>query len=265
MGTDCSPWNMNELIDTDFFILGIIASSGKGKTTLIKFLIKQFVSVFDIIFVFSGSEPSIDNSYIDSVYPSCIHVIDDVSNKIKTDSLKETLKAYVKFSTTCNTKINNDNKINNTTNKEIRTLFIFDDFSSNMKCIDDLVSQCRHANISIAMLVHREIHLSTSLRAGTTHIFSHVTTTLTNKSIDNNMVTPYMNYCEDFKKNNKDRTFFFYNKTDPTNLKWLELTEDDKKKDSTTNLKFYSTQRESIRQGLSDLANSIEISSDKQI
>lgn len=253
---DLNKWELENLTKSNFFILSIIAASGKGKTTLLKYLLKNFPKCFDIVHIFCGSKPSIENNYNDVVPPDCIHSIELTNKQFSSDFVSQ-LENYAKFVTDLNLKIEDENKKNNTQeNKRIRTLFVFDDLGSETKILNDMISKCRHAEISIIMLVHREKHLSKPIREGSTHVFSHVATTLTEDLIDKNIVSSYNIQRNKFLQNNKNRVFFFYTMEEPTNLKWFELSSEDRKPDPELKFKFYSTQIESMKNGLSDLCNS---------
>lgn len=160
---------MNELDFKDIFddkgkMVAIYGKSGSGKTTLMKHIIRETRDIYTHVFLFQGSKPSIDNVYIDCVWPDNIRII-SVGEKNAVQALQNELKSITEFATTHNAVIVDENKRNNTSNPKINVLVVIDDFVTKANQIKDMLGTARHSPLTCVLLLHSSTNIDKTYRS----------------------------------------------------------------------------------------------------
>lgn len=260
--------NFEELWSLDYFTVAIMGSSGSGKTTLLRHILKQCKDNYTNVYLFQGCVAGGDNQYSNCVYPADTEAVSLIENRSAKDPIKQMVNEY----NSCVTEINNDIKDYNlvllSKNKEdknkviknIRTIFIFDDFGSNSKDFCSLSDIGRHARTSYIYLIHNDTDLEASARKKITHYLINVAF-VTGQVMDlfKDIKPIFDNIKAQFIKSGANKCFLCLKKDDPTDIKYCNLSQAEVEEANTFNSMFYrcSKQRKLIKGLLQQLANEL--------
>lgn len=246
----------NEDGSESHFLSAIVGPSDCGKTTLVKYIIKESVGVFDFIFVCIKSNPGLTNSYTDVVWPDNIFYAptDDSVAELKTQ-----LKSYAR-------SISDFNNQNDKNIKGVKTLLIVDDFQVKDLTTfigDGFVNYCRHSKISIMILAHRFNNIPKSIRDVISHYFISIKLTDDLNIITKNKkkIQAINNNIQRILNDNKlSKNFLLHVENEPNKLYLINLTREDVEKNKEIQPHFfnYSIQISKLKEELKKLVKTIK-------
>lgn len=170
-------FDINKLKLEKSFYLCLLGSSGCGKTTLLKYILEEFKGYFTLIFLLLGSDPSEDNIYSNFVWPSHIKIFDNLNKKKEIQKTLDDIKKLADSITKINITIKDENKKNHnqiSSRPIIRTLFIVDDFGSELQNFSHFGNVGRHSNFYFIFLIHNDTDLSKEMRKKINYYFIQV-------------------------------------------------------------------------------------------
>lgn len=238
-------WTSDHLRKKDFFISLMIGSTGAGKTSMTKFIVKEMKKDFDLCYLFLGSAAGISNSYTDIVnVENIIFANPETDGPVLSDMLTKLRESLSKI----NMRIQNDNLSKKTPVPLIRTLLIFDDFNTRLDFLINFVSVCRHSQISCLILTHNVTCPKPPLRTACNYIINNVKNTtfkedlITKEDISffkqksNVLLTSGQGSSPD-DENHMEKAYIFMSKDDPSKAYWKCLSVEEIK--NPKDLKFY--------------------------
>ncbi|AAC97775.1 ORF MSV171 ATP/GTP binding motif homolog (vaccinia A32L), similar to GB:D11079 [Melanoplus sanguinipes entomopoxvirus] len=137
------------------FNMSIVASTGQGKTTLLKYILNNLKFHFKFIYLITNDDQGYrNNKYYKYVYPNHVFYLTKYE---KPEYIVSKICEIKKFTN----KTLNDKSYG----EKFNTLIIFDDVGNNFRNkLKNFTNECRHAFISTIFLVHKEIHLDPDTR-----------------------------------------------------------------------------------------------------
>lgn len=250
--------------ENEGLLISIIGSSGSGKTTVLKHILSTTENIFTHVILIQGAKPANDNVYIDYVWPHDIF-FPNPSETIKEfmSRMKNKIKKYMDGVITYNSFIQDQIDSNpNSKLKIIKTLFIFDDCSSQTKCLSDLCDTYRHSKISMIFLIHNDTDIDKTFRSKITYCFmsvkfkpsqiiEHFTTEQKKQLIE---------ATETFIKLNKEHVFLIFETKNADKIEVLDLKPQELENLKDNQMMFYrsSKQRAIIKNLLKELSEELK-------